>query len=94
MKGDFTSFMKFLADKVKNDKDANLKKASRFSEKTQQISDAALQGIETLKKLNQQFLESQLQKITAEKNAQLESWQKQYDSGKITKEQFEEAKTR
>lgn len=92
MKGDFTSFMKFLADKVKNDKDANLKKLQDFSEKTQQISDAALQGIETLKKLNQQFLESQLQKITAEKNAQLESWQKQYDSGKITKEQFEEAK--
>ncbi|MFY7826831.1 MAG: hypothetical protein ACOVQ4_06880 [Flectobacillus sp.] len=92
MKGDFTSFMKFLADKVKNDKDANLKKLQDFSEKTQQISDAASQGIETLKKLNQQFLESQLQKITAEKNAQLESWQKQYDSGKITKEQFEAEK--
>ncbi len=92
MKGDFTSFMKFLADKVKNDKDANLKKLQDFSDKTQQIADAASQGIETLKKLNQQFLESQLQKITAEKNAQLESWQKQYDSGKITKEQFEEAK--
>ncbi|WP_026995136.1 tape measure protein [Flectobacillus major] len=89
MKGDFTSFMKFLADKVKNDKDANLKKLQDFSEKTQQISDAALQGINTLKQLNQQFLESQLAKIKTEKDTQIASWQKQYDSGKISKEEFE-----
>ena len=89
MKGDYTSFMGFLEKKLANDKAANQKGLQDFTAKGQSTLGVAAQVVGSLQQLNQKYLDSQLAKITKEKDRQIASWQEQYSKGKISKEQFE-----
>jgi TP901 family phage tail tape measure protein len=88
-KGDYSSFMGLLEKKLANEKAANQKGLQDFTAKGQSTLAGAAQVVGALQSLNQKYLESQLAKITKEKNTQLANWKEQYDKGKISKEQYE-----
>lgn len=89
MKGDTELFLKYLAQKVKTDADGNATQLQNFADKTQKVADGATQAINFLKDLNQKYLEWEISKIKKEEQEQLDSWKREYDSGKISKEEFE-----
>ncbi|OIN55676.1 hypothetical protein [Arsenicibacter rosenii] len=89
MKGDYTAFMGFLNDKLKNDAAKNQKQLQDFTQKGQETLQVASQIVGSLQTLNQKYLDSQLAKIKKEKDTQVSSWKAQYDQGKISKEQYD-----
>jgi hypothetical protein len=89
MKGDYTSFMTLLNQKLANEQAKNQKALQDFTAKGQETLQVAGQAVAALQQLNQKYLESQLKKIEKEKESQLKSWKDQYDKGKISKEQYE-----
>lgn len=89
MQGDYSAFMGFLGDKLKNDAAANNQRLQDFAQKGQETLAVGSQVIDSLKQVNQKFLESQLAKIEKEKQAQLKSWDAQYKAGTINKEEYE-----
>ncbi|WP_133299811.1 phage tail tape measure protein [Larkinella punicea] len=90
MNGDFTGFMNILNKKLANEEAKNQKALQDFTQKGQETLQVAGQVIGVLQQLNQKYLDSQVAKITKEKNTQLAAWKDQYDKGVISKDQYDE----
>jgi hypothetical protein len=94
MKGDSELFQKYMTQKIQTDKDGNATQLQAFAEKTGRVADIATQAIGFLKDLNTKYLEFQIAGIKKEEQEQLDSWKREYDSGKISKEEFEKGNVR
>ncbi|WP_188764594.1 hypothetical protein [Emticicia aquatilis] len=88
-KGDFTSFMTFLNNKVKNEATANQQRLKDFANKGTETLAVAAQVVSVMQTLNETFTKKKLAQIEKEKDTQLKSWEAQYKSGKLSKEQYE-----
>jgi TP901 family phage tail tape measure protein len=89
MDGDFSYFTNLLAKRKGAETAHENERLKQFSQKTDQIGKAALAGVDTLQKLNQKFLESQLARIDKERNKELSSWEQKYKKGLISKDEYE-----
>lgn len=89
MDGDFSYFSNLLSKRKSAETQHENERLKQFNEKTQQIGQAALQGINVLQNLNQKFLESQLARIDKEKNKELKAWEEKYKKGLISKDEYE-----
>ncbi|QHV97937.1 hypothetical protein [Spirosoma endbachense] len=89
MDGDYTKFMEILNKKLKNDSTANDDRLKNFSKSSVAILDIAKDATDTLMKLNQTYLDSQLAKIKKEKDAELAKVKELYDKGLLSKEEYE-----
>lgn len=87
--GDFTAFMGFLDKKVKAEATANQQRLKDFSTKGQETLAVAAQVVQVMQTLNETFTAKKLAQIEKEKQAQIKSWEAQYKSGKISKEEYE-----
>ena len=90
MDGDFSYFSNLLSQRKAAETQHENERLAQFSQKTQEIGNAAMQGINVLQNLNQKFLESQLARIDKERNKELASWETKYKKGLISKEDYEE----
>ena len=88
-KGDFTSFMTFLNNKVKNEATANQQRLKDFANKGTETLAVAAQVVNVMQTLNDTFTKRKLGLIEKEKTEQLKSWETQYKSGKMSKEEYE-----
>lgn len=89
MKGDSELFQKYMVQSIKTDKDGNATKLQAFADKTQKVADIATAAIGALKDMNQKYLEWEIGKIKKEEQEQLDSWKREYEGGKMSKEEFE-----
>ncbi|GAB3892466.1 phage tail tape measure protein [Larkinella knui] len=90
MKGDFSGFLNILNLKLSNEEAKNQKALQDFTQKGQETLQVAGQVIGVMQQLNQKYLDSQVAKITKEKNTQITAWKDQYDKGVISKDQYDE----
>ena len=90
MDGDFSYFSNLLSQRKAAETQHENERLAQFSQKTQEIGNAAMQGINVLQNLNQKFLESQLARIDKERNKELASWETKYKKGLISKEDYED----
>lgn len=88
-KGDFTAFMTFLNNKVKNEATANQQRLKDFANKGTETLAVAAQVVNVMQTLNDTFTKRKLGLIEKEKTEQLKSWETQYKSGKMSKEEYE-----
>ena len=89
MSGDFNGFIGFLNNKFKNEKAMNNARLQNWTSKGQEILQVVDMGLQLMQKLEKAKLDKQLAQIAQEKNAQIASWQEQYNKGLISKDQFE-----
>ncbi|WP_170139457.1 phage tail tape measure protein [Larkinella arboricola] len=89
MNGDYSKFLDLLNLKLSNEQAKNQKALQDFTAKGQETLKVAGQVINTLQQLNQKYLDSQIAKITKEKDKQLAAWKEQYDKGVIDKDTYD-----
>ncbi len=89
MNGDYSKFLDLLNLKLANEQAKNQKALQDFTAKGQDTLKVAGQVITTLQTLNQKYLDSQILKITKEKDKQLAAWKEQYDKGIINKDTYD-----
>jgi hypothetical protein len=87
--GDYTAFMAFLEKKVKNDASANQERLKDFSAKGVETLEIAAEVVNTMQVLNEMFTAKKLAQIEKQKQSQIDSWTAEYNSGKISKEEYE-----
>ncbi len=92
MKGDMNGFMQLLQEKYSGESTNLQKRLQANMQHIQGVGTAMLAGVESLKKLNEDYTKGQIARLDQEKSASFKKLDDEYAKGLITKEQLDAEK--